>query len=207
MIPAIFFIGPMGGVDWDNTQTMVRNNWQAVCGLMTKLGVPVATFVGQRQFESAFNWDAFKCEGQCGARALPLDCAQIDHRIPQASLNGSFLYTLGSMLPVFVGNTCQMNYKNSRGPLGRDGLRTNWKVFDEGKILVAPHQVDCRIVEANYTYNPISRKITVSFPITTGITATAKEFDLIEVLRNDITNVRPLCPPCNGARNANPNIF
>ena len=206
MIPMIVFVGPNGGLSWDNTQTMMRNNWSAICNLMGTHGVAIATFAGQRTFESNFNFDAFKCEGQCGGRVLPLDCAQMDHRIPQATLLSNFAHRLGSFTQTLVGNQYQGAFVPTTGALGRDSMTSIWKVCDQGTIQIIPHQGPS-VITANYVYTPLNRTVLVTFPQATGLNAQTVAYDLIELMRNDITNVRPLCPPCNGARNGNPHLY
>ena len=202
MIAVIVFVGPEGAINWDNTQTMVRYNWEPLCEVMRSSGIPVTTFAGRRNFESNDPWDAFTCELRC-KRVLPLDCAQMDHRIEQRTLASHFSYTMGSFLQVHNVKTNRYDtvHKPSVGVLGRESLYSPWKVYDKGDIYIIPILFPRR-TNATYEYNFISKKITITFPEVTGVTTSEKEYDLIEVLRNDVTNVRPLCPPCNGSRNA-----
>ncbi|WP_297122017.1 HNH endonuclease signature motif containing protein [uncultured Enterobacter sp.] len=172
----LVFAGPDGGVSWGITQTMVRHNWSFLLKRMTSDGenTPNGTF------GSPFSWETFKCGGRCGGRVLPIDIADVDHILPKFYMPFSIVEQ-NDMLTIPCFSTPDKGNK--------------WIIASYGAITVASTST-ADVKNRKYHIKRRVNKMVVELDTRTV------EWDINNVLINNVDNLQLLCPPCNRSKGA-----
>lgn len=174
----ILFVGPNGGINWDNTQTMLRHNWEFFLKLRNETSI-----YPQEKFGSPHLWSTFYCEGRC-ERTLPIDIADVDHMQPRASFNWSIIPS-----NPMNGNKCI------------SAIKGHWSLMQEGAILCINIVTGVRDW-SSYQISRDKQQIKIIFNREIFRTE-SKIYEIKSILENDVTNLQLLCPPCNRSKGAN----
>ncbi|BAP45282.1 HNH endonuclease [Pseudomonas sp. LJDD11] len=171
----LLIVGPMGGLGWDNTQTVARHNWEFVRKRIGRDGDNTPT----KLFDSPFNWDTFKCAGRCGGRILPIDIADVDHMQAKSTFTWNVvkqttMMTVAAFTPQNNGN--------------------HWIIAESGSIPVRYTNTG----ESDH----LQYEVGVNNTLTVRLGNRLVSWSIQDVLANNIDNLQLLCPPCNRSKGA-----
>lgn len=169
----ILFVGPGGGINWNNTQTMVRHNFD----FFLKLRGNSLSITTPRKFDSPYEWATFKCLGRC-ERILPIDIADVDHIQPKTHFQWRVIRTNVS------GSEC---FKAILG---------FWTILSKGTIFCYDN-LSAIGEHKDYYVSDNNMEIAITFREND-----IKTYPIQLILENDVTNLQLLCPICNRSKGA-----